>query len=365
MSGWQSGRFERQKISRVWHPWTPAHAFDSLEQIDLHDLWDRGKRLLLLDVDNTLVQWKQENFAQPVLDWIEKAKTLGFGICLVSNTTRVDRLERLKELLGVEVVRGRFKPSRAMFRLAMIKFGVKPDQTIMVGDQLMTDVLGANRAGIDAIWVRKMDGPEFRGTRINRNMERFFQSFIYRALVVPIDEEPGPAELEAEKPVPERTIVQQFIKFSLVGGTSFVIDYMIRMTLTFGIPIEGEPLGDVVGRQLIAKYPALFGFAQLPHDAFWPIAATIAAAFAILNSFIWNRYWTFGIRGKHERLQQLRRFVLVSVIGLFLNVFFSTIFNMILPFSPKNDARVATVLAAGIVAIWNFSGQRLYAFKHK
>ncbi|MEZ0324367.1 MAG: YqeG family HAD IIIA-type phosphatase, partial [Fimbriimonas sp.] len=158
----------------VFHPFTPAHAVNTLQEIDLDVLWASGKRLLLVDVDNTLVQWKQENFAAPVLEWIAKAKQMGFNICLVSNTNRLDRLARLKELLGVETVRGRFKPSRAMFRLAMIKFKNKPEETIMIGDQLMTDILGANRAGIEAYWVRKMEGREFGPTAINRKIERFF-----------------------------------------------------------------------------------------------------------------------------------------------------------------------------------------------
>src|SRR5438132_1684957 len=146
---------------------------ESLHAIDLPELWKTGKRLLLLDVDNTLVKWREESFSQPVLDWITHAKELGFDICLISNTNHLDRLERLKTALGVESVRGRFKPSRAMFRLAMIKYKRKPEETVMVGDQLMTDILGANRAGIEAIWVRKMEGQEFSGTKINRRMERF------------------------------------------------------------------------------------------------------------------------------------------------------------------------------------------------
>ncbi len=359
---WRSGQFDRGLIHRVWHPFTPAHAADVLEQIDLQLLWDSGKRLLMLDVDNTLVKWRQEDFAEPVLEWIKRAKAMGFDICLVSNTNHLDRLARLRTLLDVETVRGRFKPSRAMFRLALIKFGRKPEEAIMVGDQLFTDVLGANRAGIDAIWVRKMEGREFTVTRFNRIMEGFFRSFIYKAIVAPIDEHETAGTAQA--PLEDKPLIHQIVKFCLVGGTSFAIDYSIRMTLMFAIPYQGGLLSEHWGRSLQSWMPAVFG-TQNPQDAFFPVAAAIAASFAILNSFIWNRLWTFEIRGKAERYRQLQRFLVISLFGLALNVLLSNILYGLLPFDQKWNARVATVVAAAVVAVWNFTGQRFYAFRQR
>ena len=360
---WKSGSFEKQRLSSALHVFTPAHAVDHLTEIDLDLLWERGKRLLLLDVDNTLVQWKQDDFAEPVIAWIEKAKAMGFGICLVSNTKHLERLERLKNQLGVETVRGRFKPSRAMFRLAMIKFKAKPDQTIMVGDQLMTDIVGANRTGLEAYWVRKMEGREFKGTSmVNRRLERFFQGMIYRALVAPIDESP---DFDAQKPLEEKSVVHQLIKFAIVGGTSFVIDYCIRMTLMFAVPYNGGLLSEKAGGWLRTALPLLFGHAENDQKAFVPIAAAIAASVAIVNSFIWNRLWTFEIRGTAERTRQLQKFVAVSLIGLGINVTCTTIFNHVLPFDTVWNFRIATVLAAATAAIWNFTGSRYFAFRKK
>lgn len=330
--------------------------------MNLENLWKKGKRLLLVDVDNTLVQWRQENFSPEVLAWIAKAKQMGFEICIISNTNRVERLERLRQLLGVETVRGRFKPSRAMFRLALIKFKRKAEEAVMIGDQIFTDVLGANRAGIDAVWVRKMEGQEFGPTSISRMGERLLQGALYKALITPIDEKVAtPKEL----PLKEKPIFRQFVKFCIVGGLSFLIDYCIRMTLLFAIPYEGGLLSDVVGRYLIHSMPAIFGFAKTPYDAAYPVAATISSSVAILNSFFWNRLWTFSIRGKHERVAQLQRFVVVSVIAQVMNVLISSFFNHHLPFDDKWNGRLALVIASVIIAIWNFTGQRLYAFRSK
>ena len=171
MRDWRSGDFDRARLGGPVRSSRPPTRRRACPRSTCSGSTTAGKRLILLDVDNTLVQWKTEEFSPEVVAWVERAKAMGFGLCIISNTHRLDRLERLRTSLGVETVRGRFKPSRAMFRLALIKFGRRADEAVMVGDQMMTDVLGANRAGIDAIWVRKMEGKEFGGTRINRLIE--------------------------------------------------------------------------------------------------------------------------------------------------------------------------------------------------
>ncbi|MGV3615598.1 MAG: YqeG family HAD IIIA-type phosphatase [Fimbriimonas sp.] len=362
---WKSGSFDRARLHPVYHPFAPAHAADSLQAIDLDELWAGGKRLLLLDVDNTLVEWKAENFSAPVLAWIERAKGMGFEICIISNTRRVTRLQRLSQLLGVETVRGRFKPSRAMYRLALDKFSRKPHEAIMVGDQMMTDILGANRSGIDAIWVRKMEGPEFKGTRINRFVEGLLTGPIYKSLVTPIDEQPDAPEVEAQKPLADRAIVHQLVKFAIVGGSSFLIDSAVKMTLLYWIPAGQDNLGGEVGRWLIREAPGLFSFAKDPHEASYPFASVVAAGVAMINSFIWNRAWTFQIRGKEERAAQMRRFVVVSLIGSGINIVFGSLFNVLIPGESKRSAMIATVLAAIVAAVWNFLAQRLFAFRQR
>lgn len=354
-SRWRSGDFDRKLVPEIFHRFVPAHAADSLQSIDLDRLWSGGKRLILLDVDHTLVKWKAMDFAQPVLEWIGRAKTMGFGLCIISNTRRVHRLQQLSQTLGVETVRGRFKPSRAMFRLALIKFKRKPEEAVMIGDQLMTDILGANRAGIDAIWVRKMEGKEFAGTRINRFMERILQSAIYQGLITPIDESKKPGEETA--PLKERSIFHQIVKFTIVGGSSFIIDFAITWFLTFHSGLA-QPLG-----VWLQDHLPLFQQFKTPEKAAVPIFVTVAAAVAIVNSFIWNRLWTFEIRGKEERTSQFRRFVIVSVIGLLLNVAITSALNNVLPTHKQISLAIAKAVAAIVVAVWNFTGQRLYAFK--
>jgi len=163
----RAGTFDRSKTG-ILRPFCPAHAVGSLPEISLDDLKAEGLSLILLDVDHTLVKWKQEDFSPEVLAWIAKAKEMKFDLCILSNTRHPERLARLSAILEVDTFRGRFKPSTHMYEMALERYKKKPEDAVMIGDQIMTDVLGANRAGIDAIWVQKMEGPEFAGTKINR-----------------------------------------------------------------------------------------------------------------------------------------------------------------------------------------------------
>jgi hypothetical protein len=358
MSAFRTGNFDKKKLRPALHPFVPASAAERLADVDLAALWAQGKRLILLDVDHTIVQWHSEVIDDSIRSWVGEARRQGFDLCILSNTHRPERLERLAAQLGIEAVRGKRKPSRAMFRLALIKFGRRAEEAVMIGDQIFTDVWGANRSGIDAIWVRKKEGREFGGTKVSRFGERLLRGPLYRALIAPIDQ----AEPAGPVPLWERPIVKQFIKFCIVGGTSFFIDTALRMLLMYFVPgTGGQLLSDQVGAQL----RSVFTFAETPRDAFFPVAATIAASVAILNSFVWNRMWTFQIRGREERMRQLRRFVLISVMGLGINVLVSTFFHHILGGPEKLVTLTSTVIAAVVVAVWNFTGQRLYAFRAK
>jgi len=358
MATWRSGTFERERLSGLFRAFAPAHAVECLDEVDLDRLWSQGKRLLLLDVDNTIVAWKQEEFSPSVLGWIAKAKELGFQICIISNTRRVARLGRIRELLGVETVRGRFKPSRAMFRLALIKFGRKKEQAIMIGDQMMTDVLGANRAGIDAIWVRQMESKEFAPTKINRYIERLLTSAIYKVLVVPEAVVASSFEPEDARVL---TLTDQIVRFTIVGGTSFVIDLGLTELFMKGLHVNGEEFGLYFGQWLQDAAPGLFHWAATPDQAAAPILAWTASLFAMFNSFVWNRLWTFEATKGNKRTQMVR-FYAVSILGVLLN---SCIYTALYAVLPNRQVVLSKFVAAIIVAIWNFIGQRYFAFKAK
>ena len=367
MSDFKAGRFEREKVPGWARGFCPAHSSLSLLDIDLRALAQSGKKLVLLDVDNTLLPWKGEAVPQTSLDWVTAARKCGLELCILSNTRHPARLDRIAKKLGVHYLQGKFKPSTAMYRQALKQFGVQPQQAVMIGDQLFTDILGANRAGIEAIWVRPMTAHDFVGTKISRFGERLVRGTLYRNLndgqaAEAMDLPPGGAgALELLK----KPVVRQFLKFCIVGGSSTVIDLGLHGFLLFGLQIGSDSFGVVFGRALIESMPWLFSFASKPLDAAVPVLKVLTASLAILNSFYWNRRWTFNIRGKEERLAQLHKFVVVAVIGMVLNTVITTGLYNIVPGHPARSWAIASAIATVVVAFWNFSGQKLWTFRKK
>src|SRR5436305_14761921 len=124
MSEFRAGSFQRHLVFGPVRRFCPTHAVHKLQDVDPEALSNRGIRLIMIDVDNTLVVWRKEDFAQETLDWIAKAKSHGIQICILSNTRNPVRLARLSELLDIPALRGKFKPSTEMYKEALQKFGV-------------------------------------------------------------------------------------------------------------------------------------------------------------------------------------------------------------------------------------------------
>ncbi len=94
-------------------------------------------------------------------------------VCIVSNTHKPSRLKRVAGELGVECVARALKPRSRGFDLAMSMMGSLPEKSVVIGDQLLTDVWGGNRAGMYTILVTPMHPREFVGTKISRLVEMF------------------------------------------------------------------------------------------------------------------------------------------------------------------------------------------------
>lgn len=354
-----TGQYNRSAVAPWSRRFCPSRSVERLAEVSLTELWEQGKRLILLDADNTLLPWQSEEIPEISRAWITEAKKQGFTVILVSNTRNRSRLEKLAGALDIKAATGKFKPSRSMFEWSMREAGAVPEQTVMIGDQIFTDVLGANRAQVDSILVQRLAEREFLGTKFNR----FLEKLVKRRLVHAMQSEEDDFEMVPKKGIFQHRIVRQFAKFCLVGGTSFLIDYNIRMTLQFAAQGPDGLLSESVGTWILNSGMGSI-YAKDASSAFFPIAAFVGGAIALLNSFYWNRKWTFRIAGAAERAAQFRKFVIISVAGILLNTLISTVvFNLLHAQDDKVGARIATVVATVIVAFWNFFGQRLYAFK--
>ena len=163
----------------------------SVAQIDLDDLERRGIRGVLIDVDNTLIGHGSVEMTPERLEWAHEAMER-FHVCMVSNSVRGKRVARLCDVLGCEgiaVWSWDRKPFKSGIRRAMRMIGTTAEESVMIGDQLLTDVWGGNRAGLHTIWVEQILKKEFFFTRL---VNRIIEGYIARRLDIPTfdDKEP-------------------------------------------------------------------------------------------------------------------------------------------------------------------------------
>jgi len=136
----------------------PCETVESIFDVDYERLRQDGKRTILFDLDKTLrVRWAKDLFpgAERLLEDLREA---GFSIGIVTNRKRIRQDPLLRALSArVEVVRNARKPRRKAFLTLLETLGVQADEAVMIGDRRVTDVLGANRAGIYSILVANLE----------------------------------------------------------------------------------------------------------------------------------------------------------------------------------------------------------------
>ena len=147
-------------------PLVPNFLFENIYTIDLDRLRARGIRLLLADLDNTLVPYAVKTPTDEVRAWKDRLEEAGITLFILSNSRKPGRAQRFAQDLGVPYEGHAGKPKSGGFRRAMDRMGVTPDQTAIVGDQIFTDIWGGNNAGVLTLMVKPIQfGTIFRALR--------------------------------------------------------------------------------------------------------------------------------------------------------------------------------------------------------
>lgn len=164
-----------------WLIFCPHRMVEAVHEVRVEELTTQGIRGVILDLDNTLVRWHQEEIAAEIMLWLEELKAAELKLCILSNSVLSSRSERIAERIGCSFVRQAAKPSRQGFRKAMQAMETVPAATAIVGDQMFTDILGGNRSGIYTIMVAPMHKHEFPYTRfVSRPPEKLLMGWFKR-----------------------------------------------------------------------------------------------------------------------------------------------------------------------------------------
>lgn len=131
----------------------PRGVYPSVTDISPQALAEKGVRLVLADLDNTLVPYGVPLPDERLKAWRDDLAAHGVTLFVLSNNRHESRPRIFAEGLGVPYIGHAGKPKTPSFVKAMERMGVTREQTAIVGDQVFTDVLGGNRAGVAAILV--------------------------------------------------------------------------------------------------------------------------------------------------------------------------------------------------------------------
>ncbi len=161
----------------------PAEMAESSYDINYEELYRKGYRGLIYDIDNTLVEHGADANAE-VVALFRRLNKIGFRICLLSNNKapRVRRFYRGARVKGVKLhyIFNAQKPRRRNYLKAMVLMRTTKKNTLFIGDQLFTDVYGANRSGIRSILVKPINKAEEVQIVAKRKLERIVMHFYRR-----------------------------------------------------------------------------------------------------------------------------------------------------------------------------------------
>lgn len=130
----------------------PRAIFPALTQISPDYLRRQGIRLLMLDFDNTIVPYTTSEPTPEMAAWLGAMQASGIGLCVVSNS-RKPRVVTFCEKYGLDCITHAKKPFSRGIRACLARFSLEPARCALVGDQIYTDVLGANCAGVQSILI--------------------------------------------------------------------------------------------------------------------------------------------------------------------------------------------------------------------
>ncbi|MFS0635799.1 YqeG family HAD IIIA-type phosphatase [Mesobacillus foraminis] len=149
----------------------PDQHVKNIFEITPESLKRKNIKGIITDLDNTLVEWDRPSATPELMQWFQEIKKHGILVTIVSNNNE-NRVKFFADPLGIPYIFQARKPMGRAFRRALREMDLKKEETVVIGDQLLTDVLGGNRSGFHTILVVPVAQTDGFFTRINRTVER-------------------------------------------------------------------------------------------------------------------------------------------------------------------------------------------------
>ena len=149
----------------------PDEFVNSVFEITPEKLHAKGIKGIITDLDNTLVEWDRPDATEEIAVWIEELKAAGIRVIIASNNHE-ERVKRFAEPLGIPYIHRAKKPLGHAYYAGLVHLKLQRHEVAMVGDQLLTDVMGAKRQKLYTFLVRPVAQSDGFVTLFNRFVER-------------------------------------------------------------------------------------------------------------------------------------------------------------------------------------------------
>ena len=149
----------------------PKEYLTNVTEIDLELLKKYNIKGLILDLDNTLIDFDR-NIPSEIEKWVADMKQNNIKLCILSNTNKIDKVKLAATKLDLPFIYFAKKPFKKGFKKSKEMFNLQENEIGVVGDQIMTDVIGANLSHMIPILVKPLDKRDYLLTRIKRPIEK-------------------------------------------------------------------------------------------------------------------------------------------------------------------------------------------------
>lgn len=157
----------------------PDSYYKNIYSINYDKLKSLNIKTILFDFDNTIIEKEKTKCTNKHKELFAKLKK-DFKIVIISNTSNEKKIKSFADKCNIDYISFALKPLKRGFNKALKKYNLKKDQMCMVGDQLLTDILGAKRFNIKAVLVDCIDNNELKITKFNRLIEKNIIKVLYK-----------------------------------------------------------------------------------------------------------------------------------------------------------------------------------------
>ena len=158
----------------------PDYTADKVTDIDFERLAEEGVRCVIFDADNTLLSYEETAPREEIKELCRRLRSKNICVCILSNG-HSRRIRNVADSLEMDFIGDALKPVKKGFKRCLDKYGLRPREAVVVGDQIFTDIWGAGRAGCVSVLVKPIkleNEPGF--VKVKRVLEKPFMRNIGR-----------------------------------------------------------------------------------------------------------------------------------------------------------------------------------------